>query len=81
MSFVGYAVTLGCLAHVAGDCLTPRGCPVFWPVRWRVEIPLVPRTGGKAEQRVLVPLLVLAAVLLAVRAALGDVTTHWFDAG
>nr|WP_131786455.1 metal-dependent hydrolase [Protofrankia symbiont of Coriaria ruscifolia] len=67
MSFAGYAVALGCLAHLAGDCLTPRGCPLLWPVGWRMEIPLVPRTGGKVEHRVVVPLLAVAAVVLTVR--------------
>lgn len=28
----GLAVTLGCLTHVAGDCMTEQGCPVFFPV-------------------------------------------------
>lgn len=81
MSFAGYAVTLGCLAHVAGDCLTPRGCPVFWPVTWRMEIPLVPRTDGKVERWVIAPLLTLGAVILAVRTTLGDAAVQWLNTG
>ncbi|AEH09953.1 MULTISPECIES: metal-dependent hydrolase [Protofrankia] len=64
MSFAGYAVALGCLAHLAGDCLTPRGCPLLWPVGRRMEIPLIPRTGGRAEERVVIPLLAVAAIAL-----------------
>lgn len=81
MSFAGYAVALGCLAHIAGDCLTPRGCPLLWPVRWRVEIPLIPRTGGRAEQLVIAPLLGLAAVILAIRAVVGDAAAQWLSSG
>jgi membrane-bound metal-dependent hydrolase YbcI (DUF457 family) len=81
MSFAGYAVTLGCLAHVAGDCLTPRGCPVLWPVSWRVAIPLVSRTDGRVEQWVVAPFLALAAVVLAARATLGDLAAHWLSTG
>ncbi|SEF43523.1 LexA-binding, inner membrane-associated putative hydrolase [Thermomonospora echinospora] len=81
MSFVGYAVTLGCLAHVAGDCLTPRGCPVFWPAKWRVDIPLVPRTDGKVERWVIAPALTLGAVILAVRSVLGDEAVRWLNSG
>lgn len=81
MRYVGYAVTLGCLAHVAGDCLTPRGCPVFWPVQWRMEIPLVPRTDGKVERWVIAPVLTLVVVVLAVRSSLGGFTTDWLNAG
>jgi membrane-bound metal-dependent hydrolase YbcI (DUF457 family) len=75
MRFVGYAVVLGCLAHVVGDCLTPRGCPVFWPVQWSVEIPLISRTNGKTERWVMAPLLTLMITILAVRSALGDEIT------
>jgi membrane-bound metal-dependent hydrolase YbcI (DUF457 family) len=77
MSFAGYAVALGCLAHVAGDCLTPRGCPVFWPLGLRLEIPLVARTDGKAEQMVVVPLLAIAGIILAVRVALSAAAIHF----
>ncbi|TNY34863.1 metal-dependent hydrolase [Thermomonospora catenispora] len=81
MSFAGYAVTLGCLAHIAGDCLTPRGCPIFWPVKWRLDIPLVPRTDGKVERWVVGPVLTLAAAILAVRSVLGDVAVEWLGSG
>jgi membrane-bound metal-dependent hydrolase YbcI (DUF457 family) len=77
MRFVGYAVVLGCLAHVVGDCLTPRGCPVFWPVQWSVEIPLISRTNGKSERWVMAPLLTLGIVILAVRSAVGNEITTW----
>ncbi|RAY13261.1 metal-dependent hydrolase [Actinomadura craniellae] len=77
MRFVGYAVFLGCIAHVAGDCLTPRGCPVFWPVKKRIGVPLIPRTDGKVERWVIAPLLTLAIVVLSLRSALGDRATDW----
>lgn len=81
MSFVGYAVTLGCLAHVAGDSLTPRGCPVLWPMKWRAEIPLIPVTDGKVERWVITPVLTLGIAVLAVRTALGDTAIGWLKAG
>jgi membrane-bound metal-dependent hydrolase YbcI (DUF457 family) len=77
MSFAGYAVALGCLAHVAGDCLTPAGCPVLWPAQWRFEVPLIPRTDGLVERWILAPLLTLGLVILAVRSALGVEAAHW----
>ncbi|GAA1556748.1 hypothetical protein GCM10009678_44700 [Actinomadura kijaniata] len=80
MSFVGFAVTLGCLAHVLGDCLTPRGCPVLWPAPWRLEIPLVPRTDGTVERFVVMPLLLLGVVILTLRSVLGDIAADWMHA-
>jgi membrane-bound metal-dependent hydrolase YbcI (DUF457 family) len=77
MRFIGYAVALGCLAHVAGDCLTPRGCPVFWPVQWRIGVPVVPRTNGTVERWVVTPVLTLVVVVLVIRSALGDVAVDW----
>jgi membrane-bound metal-dependent hydrolase YbcI (DUF457 family) len=26
------AAAVGVAVHIAGDCLTPSGCPIFWPV-------------------------------------------------
>lgn len=43
------AVTLGALAHLAGDLLTPEGVPLLWPASQRHAIPLLPRTGGLTE--------------------------------
>ena len=77
MRFAGYAVGLGCLAHVVGDCLTPEGCPVVWPIPNRLGIPLVPRTDGKVELMVVTPMLTIAIVLLAAHSAFGDSATNW----
>jgi membrane-bound metal-dependent hydrolase YbcI (DUF457 family) len=77
MGFAGYAVALGCLVHVLGDCLTPEGCPLLWPAQWRVEVPLIPSTDGVLERWVLAPLLTLGVVILAVRSALGVQAAHW----
>lgn len=27
------SVMLGSVVHIAGDCLTPSGCPIFWPFK------------------------------------------------
>ncbi len=79
MDWAGYAVALGCLAHLAGDCCTPRGCPLLWPVPWRMGVALIPRTNGKAEKWVITPLLTLGVVILAVRTAVGDEITDWLQ--
>jgi membrane-bound metal-dependent hydrolase YbcI (DUF457 family) len=62
------AGTVGCLAHIAGDCCTEHGCPIFWPLelggqRWRrVGIPVWFRfkTGKTVEKMVISPMLVVA---------------------
>jgi membrane-bound metal-dependent hydrolase YbcI (DUF457 family) len=77
MGFAGHAVALGCVVHILGDCLTPDGCPVFWPAQWRVELPLVPATDGVLERWVLAPLLTLGVVILAVRSTLGIEAVRW----
>ena len=79
MRWAGYAVALGCVAHVAGDCLTPEGCPVFWPIQWRMGIPLVPRTDGNVEKWLVTPILTLGGIILAIRTTLGDSLTHWLN--
>ncbi|OLT36712.1 metal-dependent hydrolase [Actinomadura sp. CNU-125] len=81
MSFVGFAVGLGCFAHVVGDCLTPRGCPVLWPVPWRTAVPVIPRTDGKVERWVVMPVLSVGIAILAVRSIIGDAAVNWMTAG
>jgi membrane-bound metal-dependent hydrolase YbcI (DUF457 family) len=81
MGFAGFAVALGCVTHVVGDCLTPRGCPVLWPLRWRVVVPVIPKTDGKVERWVVAPVLILGVAILTIRSILGDVATTWLTKG
>lgn len=61
-STLGWAVAGGCLAHLAGDCLTPHGCPLLWPFRGRYGVSLF-TTGGAAEKAVTIGLYVAAGGL------------------
>jgi membrane-bound metal-dependent hydrolase YbcI (DUF457 family) len=79
LGWAGLAVGLGCFMHVFTDCLTPEGCPVFWPVKTRFEVPIVPRTDGVVEKWVVTPILTLGMVLLAVRSAAGHYAAHWLE--
>lgn len=47
--WLALAVGLGALCHVLADALTPEGVPLAWPIRWRLALPLVSRTGNAAE--------------------------------
>lgn len=81
VSWAGLAVALGCLSHVVTDCLTPEGCPVAWPLQYRLGLPVVPRTDGTVEKWVVSPLLTLSIVVLAVRSAVGSFAVHWLQRG
>lgn len=69
--WIGLAVTLGCVVHLAGDAITVTGVPLFWPIRlggqaWH-ECHLLPRglrlhTGLRIEHWVVHPTLVAACV-------------------
>jgi inner membrane protein len=64
--WIAGAAVLGCVTHIAGDCLTLSGCQyVLWPLRAQVVWPrlLRFRTGGSGE-RVVFWLLAGAGVLL-----------------
>ncbi len=59
------AVTVGCWLHLAGDLLTPKGCPLLWPLPWRVEVPLIDiDTSSWRETKVIAPALAVAVLLL-----------------
>jgi membrane-bound metal-dependent hydrolase YbcI (DUF457 family) len=66
-----FTVGLGSLAHLAGDCLTEKGCRLFWPLRVRTCLPLIERTGNKVETWIMSPLFVLGTL-----AALWYTITH-----
>ncbi len=55
-----YAVALGTLAHLLGDCLTKQGSPLLWPHKERYEIVLIKRTGNDMETKILVPVMTVA---------------------
>lgn len=59
-----YAVALGTLAHLMGDCLTKMGAPLLWPHKQRYEIVLIKRTGNTMETKVLVPIMGVATFAL-----------------
>ncbi|WP_248961254.1 metal-dependent hydrolase [Sphaerisporangium perillae] len=67
--WLGIAIAIGCLAHVIGDCLTERGCPVLWPLqhRWLLPYKIGLKTGRAFEVKILGP--VLSVVVIGLFAA------------
>ncbi|MEO3812174.1 metal-dependent hydrolase [Sphaerisporangium sp. B11E5] len=68
--WLGLAVAIGCLAHVAGDCMTERGCPVLWPLKhkWLLPWKMGLKTGRAFEVKFLGPALsVVVLGLFAIR--------------
>lgn len=62
-SWLPVAVGIGAAAHLVGDCLTDRGCPLLWPIPGRFGIPLIKRTGEKLETGFLTPVMAVGAVV------------------
>ncbi|MCT9929496.1 metal-dependent hydrolase [Planotetraspora sp. A-T 1434] len=65
-SWLGFAIGVGCLVHVIGDCLTERGCPVLWPIkgRWLLPFDIGIKTGKTFEKQILGPVLSVAVLVL-----------------
>ncbi|GAA4584033.1 metal-dependent hydrolase [Planotetraspora phitsanulokensis] len=65
-SWLGFAIGIGCLAHIVGDCLTERGCPVLWPIkaRWLLPWDIGFKTGKKFENQIVGPVLSIAVIAL-----------------
>ncbi|MFR9749944.1 metal-dependent hydrolase [Nocardia sp. 004] len=61
-AWLPFAVGIGALAHLLGDCLTDRGCPLFWPLGVRISFPIITRTGNKVETWIVSPLFTLGAL-------------------
>ena len=80
LTLIPLAVVTGTVAHIAGDCLTHGGCPLFWPLSMR-EFHLLPRplrftTGKIAEHWVVSPLLLAGLAYLAWRDAATSAIHH-----
>ena len=58
------AVGLGYLAHLAGDCLTMEGCPLWWPHEAAVRLPVIRRTGNRVERWLFGPAFALGTLAL-----------------
>lgn len=57
--WLGVAVGVGVAAHLAGDCATEQGCPLWWPYPRRYRFARL-TTGSRVETRFVLPLLVAA---------------------
>jgi membrane-bound metal-dependent hydrolase YbcI (DUF457 family) len=78
---VAAAVCIGVTAHIAGDLLTPEGCPLVWPYPRRFHVAEV-STDHWTEHHIVMPVLLIAfACLVGARTGLVDVhvvtTTAW----
>lgn len=64
--WLGLAIAIGCLAHVVGDCLTERGCPVLWPLkhRWVLPYRIGIKTGRAFEIKIVGPVLSIVVIAL-----------------
>ena len=58
LSAVPAALVLGCIVHVAGDCMTNSGCPILWPFDKEDRLALkLFSTGKLAEKLIVYPLI------------------------
>lgn len=63
LSIVPPALALGTAAHIIGDCMTDRGCPLLWPVsrkKWGVSL----FTTGKRGEIVVILLIIAGDVAI-----------------
>jgi membrane-bound metal-dependent hydrolase YbcI (DUF457 family) len=59
-----WSVTVGVLAHLAGDCLTKEGCPLLWPKPTRCTLGVIRRTGNAVERWIFAPMFIAGTVAL-----------------
>ncbi len=62
--WLAFAVAAGSAIHIAGDMLTPEGCPLIWPISRRFAIPVIPHTDHWLETKVFVPLMSIGFFVL-----------------
>lgn len=61
LTIIPFALMVGCVSHLAGDCLTDRGCPLLWPFsKSKFGVNLF--TTGKAGENVAM-LVIIAGII------------------
>ncbi len=68
LAWLGPAVGLACLAHIAGDALTEHGVPLLWPLAHRFRAGTID-TGSIVERGIVAPCLCVAGGALAAHVA------------
>ena len=80
LALVPYAVATGCLIHIAGDMCTDSGCPVLAPLSGEdyrlIPEPFAFTTGTAPERWIVRPVLVAAAIAMAVLLAACQAPGH-----
>jgi membrane-bound metal-dependent hydrolase YbcI (DUF457 family) len=81
-AYLLFAVGLGTLVHVVGDCITIGGVPWFWPLSQRNIRIAALSAGGPTELYILTPLFAAAIAWLALSGILhGTALGHPIDTG
>lgn len=63
LRIVPACLMLGALTHIVGDCLTDRGCPLFWPISMR-KFTLGIFTTGKTGEKIVRVIIVLGIIAI-----------------
>lgn len=63
-AWLRFAIGLGVFAHLVGDCLTDRDCPLFWPLPARIALPVISKTGNRTETWIIAPAMAIGAAAL-----------------
>jgi membrane-bound metal-dependent hydrolase YbcI (DUF457 family) len=63
-AWLPFAIGLGTLVHLAGDCLTDHGCRLFWPFTMRTALPIIKKTGNHMETWVIAPAMAIGAAVI-----------------
>ena len=59
-----YIVAVGCFSHLLADAITPQGVPILWPLKSRLALPLLTRTGTTLETKLLMPAMLVGSIWL-----------------
>lgn len=61
------AIGVGYATHLIGDSMTDGGIPVFWPLPWKLYIPLIPHTSrDSVMEHIVLGIWVAIAVIVSV---------------
>lgn len=65
LSMIPFALAFGSFVHIAGDCLTDKGCPIFWPISSK-KFGIGIFTTGKRGESIITILFLLGIVAVIV---------------
>ncbi len=69
-------ILVGYMTHLLLDSLTNSGCPLFWPIKIRIRLPIL-NTGGLIERLIVLPAMIILFIWFSIPLVCNHLNIQW----